>query len=203
MKVVLYGYYRGIVSSRRLAEACRRNFVFMALSADSRPHFTTIATFVSKLDNEIVSLFGQVLLYASELGLIGKEHFAIDGCKLPSNASKKWSGTHKELAEKQKKLERVAERIVQRHRERDGHERDGVGSGAEPEKAKYYRRKVAIWPDTTRFSMSANPKKGILDRFGGFATRRTIAGSAPAAAVDLRQYSVLKRDYTVSVPRRQ
>ena len=69
-----------------------------------------------------MSLFGDVLLYASELGLIGKEHFAIDGCKLPSNASKKWSGTHKELEEKREKLERVAERIVQRHRERDGQE---------------------------------------------------------------------------------
>jgi len=97
LKVVLYGYYRGIVSSRRIAEACRRNVVFMALSADSRPHFTTIAAFVSNLEHEITSLFGDVLLYASELGLIGKEHFAIDGCKLPSNASKKWSGTHKEL----------------------------------------------------------------------------------------------------------
>jgi hypothetical protein len=43
--------------------------VFMALSADSRPHFTTIAAFVSSLEHEIASLFGDVLLYASELGL--------------------------------------------------------------------------------------------------------------------------------------
>jgi transposase len=35
LKIVLCGYYCGIVSSRRLAEACRRNVVFMALSADS------------------------------------------------------------------------------------------------------------------------------------------------------------------------
>ena len=41
-------------------------------------------------------------------------YLAIDGCKLPSNASKKWSGMHKELDEKRKKLERVAQRIVQR-----------------------------------------------------------------------------------------
>jgi transposase len=143
LKVVLYGYYRGIVSSRRIAEACRRNVVFMALSADSRPHFTTIAAFVSNLEHEITSLFGDVLLYASELGLIGKEHFAIDGCKLPSNASKKWSGTHKELEEKHKKLEQVAERIVHRHRELDGQEGKSGSSCSEPEKAQRYRRKVA------------------------------------------------------------
>ena len=38
---------------------------------------------------------------------IGREHFAVDGCKLPSNASKQWSGTHRELEETRKKLERV------------------------------------------------------------------------------------------------
>jgi hypothetical protein len=37
-----------------------------------------------------------------------------------SNASKQWSGTHQQLADKRKKLEREAERIVQRHREQDG-----------------------------------------------------------------------------------
>jgi transposase len=57
LKVVLYGYYKGILSSRMLAEACRRNVVFMALSADMRPHFTTLAGFVSSLDREIVGLF--------------------------------------------------------------------------------------------------------------------------------------------------
>ena len=141
LKVVLYGYYKGIISSRMLAEACRRNVVFMALSADARPHFTTLAGFVRELDREIVGLFRDVLLYASELGLIGKEHFAVDGCKLPSNASKQWSGTHGELQEKRKKLERVAERIVDRHRERDEQEADGA-KAKDAKKVEAYRRKV-------------------------------------------------------------
>ena len=92
LKIVLYGYSKGMVSSRKLEEACRRNVVFMALSADTRPHFTTITAFVSELEHEIVELFRDVLLYCDELGLIGKEHFAMDGCKLPSNASKQTSG---------------------------------------------------------------------------------------------------------------
>jgi len=142
LKVVLYGYYKGILSSRMLAEACRRNVVFMALSADTRPHFTTLAGFVSELDREIVGLFRDVLLYASELGLIGKEHFAVDGCKLPSNASKQWSGTHRELQEKQKKPERVAERMVERHRERDEREKGDASAANDTKKAERYRRKV-------------------------------------------------------------
>jgi transposase len=142
LKVVLYGYYKGIVSSRSLAEACRRNVVFMALSADARPHFTTIAGFVSELHREIVGLFRDVLLYASELGLIGREHFAVDGCKLPSNASKQWSGTHRELEDKRKKLDRVAERIVERHRQQDAREQDGDGAVKHAKKLEKYRRKI-------------------------------------------------------------
>ena len=35
LKIVLYGYSKGMVSSRKLEEACRRNVMFMALSADT------------------------------------------------------------------------------------------------------------------------------------------------------------------------
>jgi hypothetical protein len=65
----------------------------MALSADSAPHFTTIADFISTMGEEITALFREVLMICDELELIGREMFASDGCKLPSNASKEWSGT--------------------------------------------------------------------------------------------------------------
>jgi transposase len=142
LKIVLYGYYKGIVSSRRLEEACRRNVVFMALSADTRPHFTTIAAFVSELENEIVGLFRDVLLYCEELGLLGKEHFAIDGCKLPSNASKQWSGTHEELRDRQTKMEKAAREMVRRHRERDAREQNGPVAEQDAKKLATYRAKI-------------------------------------------------------------
>lgn len=64
--------------------------IFMALSADIRPHFTTIADFISSMDKEISHLFLQVLLVCDHQHLIGKEMFAIDGGKLPSSAAKEW-----------------------------------------------------------------------------------------------------------------
>jgi transposase len=143
LKIVLYGYSKGIISSRKLEEACRRNVVFMALSADARPHFTTIAGFVAELENEIVNLFGDVLLYGDHLGLIGKEHFAIDGGKMPSNASKKWSGTHEELLNKQRKMEKRARGIVRRHRERDKSERqDGARAEEDETKLKKFHTRI-------------------------------------------------------------
>ena len=142
LKIVLYGYYKGIVSSRRLAEACERHVPFMALSADARPHFTTIADFVAQMHREVAGVFTDVLLYASELNLIGRVTFAIDGCKLPGNASKQWSGTLKELCRKQKKLEAAAKRIVARHQVQDAQEKLSPVVAQEEKKRATYERTI-------------------------------------------------------------
>jgi transposase len=119
LKIILYAYSRGIVSSRKIEQCCRENIIFMALSADTYPHFTTIADFISTLDSEIVRLFLEVLLICDQMNLIGKEMFAIDGVKLPSNASKEWSGTKEELSRKKEKMEQVIRQLMTRHKETD------------------------------------------------------------------------------------
>ena len=124
LKIVLYAYSRGIVSSRKIEQACRENVMFMALSADARPHFTSIADFISSMDKEIIHLFRDVLLVCDDMGLIGKEMFAIDGCKMPSNASKEWSGTKADFERKVAKLERAIEHILTTHRENDQQQTD-------------------------------------------------------------------------------
>ena len=66
-----------------------------------------------------MKLFLEVLLVCDEQGLIGKEMFAVDGCKLPSNASKEWSGTRADFARKAVKMEQAITRIVEGHRAND------------------------------------------------------------------------------------
>lgn len=124
LKIVLLAYSRGITSSRKIEELCRENIIFMALSANTQPHFTTIADFISRSSEEISELFLQVLMICDEQGLIGREMFAIDGCKLPSNASKEWSGTHADLRKKQKKLDKAVRNILRKHRETDLMDKD-------------------------------------------------------------------------------
>lgn len=119
LKIILYAYSRGVTSSREIERLCRENVVFMALAADSQPHFTTIAGFISTLTEEITHLFLEVLLVCDELGLIGREMFAIDGVKLSSNASKEWSGTKAELKKKSQKMERAIRFILKKHRDED------------------------------------------------------------------------------------
>lgn len=119
LKVVLFAYSQGIVSSRAIERACREHITFIALSGDTCPHFTTIASFVSTLGDDIAQVFSQVLYICDRQGLIGREMFAIDGVKLPSNASKARSGTRADFEHQANKLEAVAQTMLARHREQD------------------------------------------------------------------------------------
>ncbi len=150
LKIILYAYSRGIVSSRKIAECCQENIIFMALSADTRPHFTTIAEFISTSEEDITKLFRDILLICDEMGLIGKEMFAIDGCKLPSNASKEWSGTKTDFKKKKEKLEETIKKILRRHREHDREDLDEEVITREKQYVKRLREqveKIRDWMD--------------------------------------------------------
>ena len=119
LKVVLYAYSLGIVSSRGIERACREQVTFIALTGDRVPHFTTLAAFVSGLAGEVAPLFARILYLCNRQGLIGREMFAIDGVKLPSNASKHKSGTRADFLHQAQKLEAAAAAMLARHRAND------------------------------------------------------------------------------------
>ncbi|MEW8030302.1 MAG: transposase [Candidatus Thiodiazotropha sp.] len=118
LKIIMPAYFKGITSSHQIEHLCRENILFMALSADMQPDHSTVADFISRAPDILADLFGQVVLICDRLGLIRKEMFAIDGCKLSSNASKTWNGTHAELDKKRKKIDRTVRRMLQWHREK-------------------------------------------------------------------------------------
>lgn len=126
LKVILAAYARGHTSSRQIEKLCRENVVFMALSADSQPHFTTLAKFIAQMSDVIQPMFTEILMVCNDQGLIGGDMFAIDGCKMPSNASKEHSGTHAEMAKKQKKINRAVRRMLAKHREEDATGQDNI-----------------------------------------------------------------------------
>jgi transposase len=123
IKIVLFGYSRGMISSRSLERACCENITFMALACGQKPDHSTIAAFVSSLDNEIEPLFTKVLLICEQEGLLGGTHFSLDGVKLSSNAAKEWSGTFADLKRKQETLEKKVKDALREHREADKREK--------------------------------------------------------------------------------
>ena len=154
LKLILFAYSRGIVSSRAIERACREHVTFIALSGDSAPHFTTIAGFIRALGDEIAHLFAEVLFICDAQGLIGREMFAIDGVKLPSNAAKHRSGTRAEFKRQAAKLEAQASKMLERHRANDEREAEPDLHEKEKVRIEQLRREAA----QIRQWLQANPE---------------------------------------------
>jgi len=119
LKIILFAYSKGITSSREIQWQCEHNIIFKALSCDTVPHFTSIASFVSSYPEAIESVFEQVLLVCDRQGLLGHELIAIDGCKMRSNAAKEHSGTLNELAQKRDKIQKQVRHCMKEHKRLD------------------------------------------------------------------------------------
>jgi transposase len=119
LKAILYCYSNGILTSRSIEAACINHMITKALAENTEPDHSTIATFISSNSEAIKNLFAQVLLQCSKLKLLTGEMFAIDGCKLSSNASKEWSGKIEELTKKRDKLKKYIGRLLAMHQELD------------------------------------------------------------------------------------
>jgi transposase len=159
IKIILYGYSRGLMSSRSLEGACLENITFMALACGQKPDHSTIAAFVSSIDNEIGILFTKVLLICEEEGLLGGTHFSLDGLKLSSNAAKEWSGTFGDLRKKQEALEKKVKEAVNEHRAADKRE-DGKSDSDGLRREKRINRLKQKAERIERFLAENEPKIG-------------------------------------------
>src|SRR5436190_1163554 len=139
LKVILLGYARGLLGSRRLERACKENITFMAISAGLRPDHSTLAAFVDKLQGRVEVIFSEVLMVCHEEGLLSGTHLSLDGLKLPANASREWSGTLAELRLKAEKLQRKLKEKLAEHRRQDRLDRQRA-AGDEPSKEKATRQ---------------------------------------------------------------
>ncbi|WP_425557233.1 transposase, partial [Halioxenophilus aromaticivorans] len=111
--------YKGVRSSRDIEWECQNNIMFKALTCDTTPHFTSIASFISSHPDAIEDIFTQILMVCDEEGLIGHELIAIDGCKISSNAAKEHSGTFDELARKRDKIQQQIKACMKEHKSLD------------------------------------------------------------------------------------
>ena len=201
LKVILCAYAQGVVSSRGIERLCREHVTFIALSGDTAPHFTTLAAFISNLDEEVAQLFAQVLYLCNRQGLIGREMFAIDGVKLPSNASKAKSGTRADFAHQADKLEAAAKKMIERHRENDRlpvepdlAEKSRQRSASLQEEAAQLRQWLSANPQDRKGSKGAIRKSNRTDpESAKMATSKgVIQGYTGVAAVDAKHQIIIE-----------
>jgi transposase len=102
--LLLYGYSRGIYSSRQLARACEERVDIMAVTGLNRPDFRTISDFRKRHLTALRQLFVQVLQLCQAAGLVKLGHVAVDGTKLRANASKHKAMSYRYMVQQEPKL---------------------------------------------------------------------------------------------------
>lgn len=104
VSLLLYGYSRGIYSSRRLAQACEERVDMMAVTGLNKPDFRTIAEFRRRHLTALSALFVQVLKLCQAAGLVKLGHVAVDGTKLKANASRHKAMSYGRMKQTEPKL---------------------------------------------------------------------------------------------------
>jgi transposase len=88
VRLLLYGYCRGVASSRRIERASYEDVAFRYLAVDQHPDHATIAEFRKAHLANRSQLFVQGLRLGQKAGLVKLGQVALDGTKVKANASK-------------------------------------------------------------------------------------------------------------------
>jgi len=104
VKLLLYGYCTGVYSSRRIATHVHEDVAFRVLAAGNAPDFRTISEFRRRHLGTLSGLFRQVLELAQRAGLVKLKHVALDGTKVPANASKHKAMSYDRLCREEARL---------------------------------------------------------------------------------------------------
>jgi transposase len=129
VRLLLYGYCVGVMSSRRMERASYDDVAFRYLCADQHPDHDTIAHFRQQQLVVLAQLFTQVLQLCQKAGLVKLGHVAIDGSKLQANASKHKAMSYDRMEEKEKQLKAEVEKLLAQAAETDAAEDQLYGKG--------------------------------------------------------------------------
>jgi transposase len=105
VKLLVYGYCIGTVSSRKLERATYRDVAFRVVTGDQQPDHDSIAEFRRRHLEARAQLFVQVLRLCQRAGLVTLGHVALDGTKLKANASKHKAMSYARMEETERRLE--------------------------------------------------------------------------------------------------
>jgi len=129
VRVLVYGYCVGVMSSRRIERASYDDIAFRYLCADQHPDHDTIAAFRQQHLPVLAQLFTQILQLCNKAGLVKLGHVAIDGTKVQANASKHKAMSYDRMEEKEKQLKAEVEKLLAQAAETDAAEDALYGKG--------------------------------------------------------------------------
>src|SRR2546426_7321128 len=129
VKLLIYGYCIGKMSSRKLEQATYDDVAFRVLSCNQQPDHDSIAGFRKRHLQELGRLFVQVLQLCEHAGLVKLGHVAIDGTKIKANASKYQSLSYARMQDAEQELAAEVARLLGEAQRIDEEEDEQYGSG--------------------------------------------------------------------------
>lgn len=107
--LLLYCYFKGIRSSRKIAAACIDDVGCRVIGGGAAPSHQAVAVFIRRHRDEIRRLFVQVLMLLAAEGAVGGQVAAVDGSPVPGNASRFANLDAAQLAERTAAVEAAIE----------------------------------------------------------------------------------------------
>ena len=104
VKLLVYGYANGVVSSRKLERATHRDVAVRMLCADQHPDYRSIARFRARHLEALGELFVQALRLCKQARLVGLGTLALDGTKLRANASRHKAMSYERMVKAERQL---------------------------------------------------------------------------------------------------
>ena len=124
VKVLVYGYATGVLSSRKIERRLHEDLAFRLLGAGNFPRHRTIRDFRALHLKELSELFVQVVRLAREMGLVKLGTVAIDGTKLQANASRHKAMSYERMQQAEAELKAQIDALLERACSTDAAEAD-------------------------------------------------------------------------------
>lgn len=129
IKLLVYGYCIGKMSSRKLEQATYDDVAFRVLSCNQHPDHDSIAEFRKRHLPALGQLFVQVLQLCQRAGLVKLGHVAIDGTKIKANAAKRQSLSYERLNKAEQEFGAEVKRLLREAQRVDDEEDSLYGQG--------------------------------------------------------------------------
>lgn len=129
VKLLVYGYCTGRMSSRKLEQATYDDVAFRVLSCNQHPDHDSIAEFRKRHLRALTGLFLQVLQLCQRAGLVKLGHVAVDSTKIKANAAKRQSLSYERMNKAERELSAEVTRLLNEAQRIDEHEDRLYGKG--------------------------------------------------------------------------
>lgn len=122
--LIFYGYCTGVFSSRKIERATFDSIAFRYISGDHHPDHDTVNSFRKRFLPQISELFKQILIIATEAGVLKIGNVSFDGTKVNANASKHKAMSYGHANHLEQKIKEEVELLLKKAQEENEKDED-------------------------------------------------------------------------------